>query len=268
MTKNKKFALFKFYFTVSSTKILIILTNLIKKFKIDMKKMKHMDTQIVDRGSIIDQNSKILQVFPSPPNFQLTQENSEEWIIPEKGFCIHFKGTQYRDNQSQEVDIFLNLMWSERVDDVKTQIACSHCDSAKYHHYHEENSISAPKEKTGVFQPGENHYLIPYILIRSYKSRTMRIYDYVVGRKTWRRARQDLEFLAYVLQAACESIVESYEESILPNFCQLLQETDYKHPPESQFPETNQLESSERIPIEEPSLHPYINRKLRILEKM
>jgi hypothetical protein len=164
--------------------------------------------------------SKELRIETTAPELPV------ERIVAEKWFCLVGKASVYQDYQEKDVDVFINFGWSERIEDARSELACGHNHEHDHHCGHHHPS-------TGRRVEGHHHCQIPYLLDRSFKSLRMKIFDFAVGRKTVRWARQQADFHTMVVKSAIEAIQETFGDQIRSDSLTLLTETDYKAPPDS-----------------------------------
>lgn len=197
------------------------------------------------------------QVSSSPVKFKSLNvqldapvEPVYELIVPEKWFCLVGKSKSYQNYGYHDTEIYVNFEWSERVKDAGAELLCGH-SGCGHDHAHEE------LPSTGSTRPGEHHYRIPYLLERTFKSEKMKIFDFVVGRKTLRWARKQDDFFDVLIRSAIEAIEETFGDKIELTTISVAQETDYKIPPQ----ETDHSELSRKATHSSP-LIPYIERKL------
>lgn len=217
---------------------------LFQKFDQDMA---NLDVSVVGIGEGVDTTSsqgkqvKLQAARPTP-----IIEN----IVPEKWFCLVAKSSIYHDYAENSVEVFINFEWSERIEDPKTELVCAH--SGHDHHH------AAPTHPTtGSTRDGEHHYRIPYVLDRAYNSKTMKIFDFVVGRKAMRWARKQSDFLNVLVQTVIEALEETFSETIDRTSLAVSSKTDYKLSPE--FEATAQTDAVSPSPN---GLTPYFERKL------
>lgn len=178
--------------------------------------------KVVDQAAVAgNTHAKSLEVEFTKPKTPV------ELIVAEKWFCVGATSLNFQDYDYKEVELFINVGWSERIDDPRTALLCSHSHAHDDHHHHSSHP------STGSTQPGEHHYQLPYTLHKTFKSNKLIIFDFVVGKKSVRWVRRQPEFQHVVIQSAIEAIEESYGEKVNRQSIYIASDIDYKFPPQN-----------------------------------
>lgn len=170
---------------------------------------------------------------------RLVQPKRQMLISPQHGFCVHSTLRVLRDYKETELQLYINICWSDSVDNAKTKMLHSCCHNHNHNHKHD------IKDKTGIMKKGEHHWMIPYILHRSYKDERQKIYDFVVGFKTYKRVKRDSRFRDLVIQTAMESIEEKFGDSIVKDKAMILNGKKY-------------MEAVSRLPVRQRKVVPRV----------
>jgi hypothetical protein len=99
----------------------------------------------------------------------------------------------------------------------------------------------------------------------------MKIFDFVVGRKTLRWGRSQDDFFNVLLQSAIEAIEETYGDHIDPQSIKVMEENEFKYPPHSPEASPSHLHTtnsssqyaSSHSPV--PPMIPFVQRKIQNL---
>lgn len=184
-----------------------------------MKLIKKMPLEF---KPIIQENEEI-------SNDYNTLKEKDIYFIPEKGFCIETKILMYKNYKQVYIPLFINICWSDNVNNAKAKIAnACHHHCHHHHHHHHESSI---KDSTGIKNYDENRWDIPYVVHRQYKDNQLKIYDFVVGSKPFKRCLKDEKFKDIIIQTSIQVIEEKYSETIQKDNLIVHKDIKYKEIP-------------------------------------
>lgn len=148
-------------------------------------------------------------------NITLIEEKKQKVIVPEHGYCIQCSVSVYRNYTNVQLDVFLNMCWSNSVDNAKTKMLHTCCHGHDHKHQPHVHHFEDVDQMTGSTKEGEHHWLVPYIVHRSHKDENVRVYDFIVGPQTFKRSTRDTRFRELIIQTAMESIEERFEEQFV-----------------------------------------------------